>query len=70
MADETESMQPVRDAIESEGFDYCFRMYSNFPEIGDPDFHHLRRDYVNAAKALEDYVDARSTGEMDEEECE
>lgn len=68
MSDGTESLQPVRDAIESEGFDYCFRAYSNFSTIGDADFHHIRRDYVNAARALEDYVNERSTGEMDEEE--
>lgn len=59
-------LQQVRDAIDSEGFDYAFRGYSNFGYVEDGDFHHLRRDYVNAANALESYVAERSVGEMDE----
>jgi hypothetical protein len=50
----------VRARIDNEGFDYCFVSYSDFAEIKDEKFHKLRRAYVAAQKALEDYV---GTGE-------
>jgi len=47
----------VSGLIETEGFDYSFRFYSNFEEIKDPEFHELRKKYVEAANALENYID-------------
>ena len=46
----------VRHKIDAEGFDYCFRYYSHFPEVKDEEFHKLRVAYVQAAKDLEDYI--------------
>jgi hypothetical protein len=51
-----DTLEEVRWKIESEGFDYAFRYYSNFEEVEDPDFHRLRRAYVAAAQALDDYI--------------
>ena len=42
----------VANTIETEGFDYTFRFYSNFPEIKDKKFHELREAYKQAAKNL------------------
>ena len=42
--------------IETEGFDYCFRSYSDWEEIDDPDFRTLYDNYVNAANQLELWV--------------
>lgn len=46
----------VRATIDNEGFHYAFVNYSDFPEITDSEFHALRQAYVNAAKALSDYL--------------
>jgi len=46
----------VRKRVDSEGFDYCFRDYSTFPEIKDAKFHLLRKAYIDAANALEKYA--------------
>jgi hypothetical protein len=46
----------VKSCIHNEGFDYCFQSYSNFHEVKDEEFHKLRLAYLNAAKALEEYV--------------
>jgi hypothetical protein len=46
----------VRDCVDFESFDYCFRGYSNFDDIKDEEFHRLRRQYVDAANALSEYL--------------
>jgi hypothetical protein len=46
----------VRGAIDNEGFDYAFRSYSDFAEVKDRKFHSLRKAYVKAAEALDQYV--------------
>lgn len=46
----------VRDLTELEGFDYAFCCYSDFKEIKDLKFHELRRVYLNATRALRDYI--------------
>lgn len=48
--------QQVWDTVDQEGFDYSFRGYSSFDEIKDAKFHQLRKAYVEAANALEEYV--------------
>lgn len=56
------SKMKVKDAeyvlqrINQEGFDYCFKHYSDFDEIKDSHFHHLREKYLESAKELEDYL--------------
>lgn len=46
----------IRGCVEQEGFDYCFRHYSNFDEIKDEEFHKLRVSYEDAANALAEYL--------------
>ena len=53
---EREDWENVRYRMEAEGFDYCWRNYSDFEEIEDPEFHRLRNAYIKAATELEDYV--------------
>ncbi len=56
----SENLNHVRYAMEYEGFDYCFRGYSYFEEVKDPEFHKLREAYIAAADALQQYVDDNS----------
>jgi hypothetical protein len=55
-----QDLSDVQYRIENEGFDYCFRCYSNFEEINDEKFHELRKAYIKAAKELENYVEDNS----------
>lgn len=49
-------LDDVRATIDSEGFDYAFRYYSEFRPIKDRKFHRLREAYIEAAAALAQYV--------------
>lgn len=42
--------------MREEGFDYCFRDYSDFLDIKDDRFHLLRIKYIEIADKLEEYV--------------
>ena len=42
--------------IGSDGFDYCFRDYSDFEEVKDKKFHELRVAYEKSAQKLEGYL--------------
>jgi hypothetical protein len=53
----------VQYRIEAEGFHYCFEWSSSWEEIKDENFHKLRRNYLEAAKALEDYVSEKAAEE-------
>jgi hypothetical protein len=68
MTNDESTLEYVADCMECEGFDYCFRFYSHFAEVEDPEFHRLRSAYVNAANALEEYVQAHTDSEEDEED--
>lgn len=46
----------IQAIIENEGFHYAFVHYSNFEKIEDPVFHERRKAFVDASKALADYV--------------
>lgn len=46
----------VQYKMEEEGFDYCFKHYSNFQDIKDEEFHKLRLEYLAASEKLEKYV--------------
>lgn len=50
----------VRCKMDDEGFHYCFKHYSTFPEINDDEFHKLRKNYLESAKKLEDYVNEKA----------
>lgn len=47
----------VLDVVDSEGFDYAFRDYSDFKDIKDKEFHKLRIAYIEAAAALAAYIE-------------
>jgi hypothetical protein len=50
------TLRYVRATVENEGFDYAFRHYCAFEEVQDEEFHRLRRAYIRAAEALNEYV--------------
>jgi hypothetical protein len=54
--EELESFKIVKYRINEEGFHYCFESYSSFDEIEDKQFHHLRKQYLEASKELETYI--------------
>ena len=59
-------MDNVAHSMDYEGFDYCFRNYSDWEEVKDAEFHKLREAYIAAADALETYV--LSNAVLEEEE--
>lgn len=65
-SDEKEIWFGVRTRIRIEGFHYCFKSYSNFGEIDDPQFHILRQEYLNSAKKLEDYIESKCNMDYDD----
>lgn len=46
----------VCDVVSKEGFDYAFIDYSDFDDVHDEKFHALRLAYVEAHRALADYI--------------
>ena len=56
---ELEDFQFVQHKMSAEGFHYCFASYSSFDDIKDENFHKLRLTYLEAAKKLEYYVNAK-----------
>lgn len=54
--EERDNWEVLNFKMESEGFDYCFRKYSNWGEIEDETFHTLRETYNQVASQLETYV--------------
>lgn len=46
----------VQECIENEDFDYAFKYYSDFNKIKDNEFHKLRIEYLEARKALTEYI--------------
>ena len=46
----------VWECIETEGFDYSFVHYSTFFTVQDEEFQKLRKAYLDARKALKDYI--------------
>ena len=63
---ESSRWQNVAYRMDAEGFHYCFKHYSSFEEIKDPEFHRLREAYLAAAEALETYVGRMADIEPDE----
>ena len=54
--EESEQWSYVLSKMKNEGFDYCFRHYSNFEEVDDDKFHQLRKAYLKSAEELESYI--------------
>jgi len=59
IADLADEFKMVKYRIEQEGFHYCFKHYSTFPEIKDQEFHRLRESYLKAARELEMHVSTK-----------
>lgn len=57
--EELEQWEYIRSKIKNEGFHYCFKYYSNFNEIQDVKFHKLRKEYLEAAERLEQYINKK-----------
>jgi hypothetical protein len=57
--DELENLKMVQYRMVADGFHYCFKHYSSFTEIEDEKFHELRKQYLESAKQLKDYIDLK-----------
>lgn len=58
--DEKENFQSVKQRMGQEGFHYCFESYSNWDEIKDKKFHKLRKQYLESAKLLKEYINKKA----------
>lgn len=60
---ELKGFKLVKHKMAWEGFDYCFRFYSDFlDDVKDEDFHLLREGYLNgkvSSRDLEFYVNMK-----------
>jgi hypothetical protein len=54
----------LKSRINQEGFHYCFKHYSNWENIKDPEFHKLRISYLEISKLLEDYIERKKMKNM------
>lgn len=52
-----EEIEVLKYKMDDEGFDYCFRDYSDFLAVEDEKFHELRKAFVKAADELEEYIE-------------
>jgi len=59
MYDDLENLKMVQYRMVAEGFHYCFKHYSSFTEIEDEKFHELRKQYLESAIQLKDYIDLK-----------
>ncbi len=59
MYDELENLKMVQYRMVADGFHYCFKHYSSFTDIEDEKFHELRKQYLESAKQLKDYIDLK-----------
>ena len=66
MSSQRNNLIYVKAKIESEGFDYAFRDYSDFSDVLDEEFHELRKAYIAAADALSNYID-KWANDLDDE---
>lgn len=51
------------------GFERTFNTYDDWKEIEDPEFHALKKDFIDSVQRLEKYVRVKS-GELEEADCE
>lgn len=57
--EERENWKMLKYRMNKEGFHYCFKFYSDFEEIEDEEFHKLRKQYLESAKKLENYINSK-----------
>ena len=58
--EEKEFWKSCQYRMNEEGFTYCFDGYSSWEEIKDEDFHNLRKNYLESAKLLREYIDKKA----------
>lgn len=51
-----EEFENVIYRVSEEGLDYTFMHYSSWEDVKDEVFHKLRKDYIDAAKAMSNYL--------------
>lgn len=66
-AEEHEDWLYLKSKMKNEGIHYCFIHYSDFSELKDEKFHHLRNLYINTAKELESYINIKCDEIPDDE---
>jgi len=54
-----EDFEHLKIRIRQEGFHYCFKHYSSFKEIEDEEFHKFRKEYMEDADRLENYINTK-----------
>ena len=57
--EELDNWEAVRYRMKEEGIEYCFRHYSSFNEIEDPQFHLLRILLIETMDKMETLVNDR-----------
>jgi len=61
MASQKEWWESCQYRMNEEGFDYCFQDYSDWKDIEDEKFHELRKEYLESAKKLAEYIDNKAS---------
>jgi hypothetical protein len=56
MVDQKDVIASLKYRMKDEGLHYCFDGYSDWREVEDDQFHKLRKEYLEKAKELQDYV--------------
>ena len=56
MKTELENWESVQYRINEEGFEYCFKGYSDWKEIKDENFHELRLGFLKSMEDISEYI--------------
>lgn len=67
--EDLDNFEYLRAKMRDEGFHYCFKGYSSFPEIKDPTFHKLRKKYLKVADELAQYIETKYDQLLNESDC-
>ena len=59
LEEELDNFRNVKYRMREEGFEYCFRKYSDFNEIDDIEFHNLRTKFIDSCNEIENYVNSK-----------
>lgn len=62
---EDKDYHKVRFYSDQEGFDYCFRFYSDWQDIEDPGFQKALKAYQKSADELEKYLNLEGYDNFD-----
>ena len=59
-------MNCVKNDIDQEGFDYTFTSKSSYGDVENTEFHTLRKDYLEAQRKLECFIEDNADEQYDE----